>query len=249
MAKQRKMVSMEIDETSAVDHPAHKAEGWLVVKSADQSSLIDALEELVSEPEEEIVSEEVETEVEKKMHTDLDKANAYIAELEKKMAEMKMSYKKSEDAPEDLMKSADPVIQEMFAKAQAETESLRKALDAEREEKVVKEYIAKAEKWTNLNAQASEVGPMLRKMAALDENIANELEKLLDAANAQAESAGMFAELGTTKSLNGASALERVQSLAKAAVVAGEYKTVEQAVSGLIQQSPSLYAEYLAETR
>jgi hypothetical protein len=32
--QQRKLVAMEIQETSAVDHPAHLAEGWLVMKEA-----------------------------------------------------------------------------------------------------------------------------------------------------------------------------------------------------------------------
>ena len=35
MPKARKMVSLNIEETSGVDHPAHLTEGWLVIKSED----------------------------------------------------------------------------------------------------------------------------------------------------------------------------------------------------------------------
>ena len=35
MPKARKMVSLNIEEASGVDHPAHLQEGWLVIKSTD----------------------------------------------------------------------------------------------------------------------------------------------------------------------------------------------------------------------
>jgi len=41
MAKARKMVGLNIEETSGVDHPAHLHEGWLVIKS--ESSEVDNL--------------------------------------------------------------------------------------------------------------------------------------------------------------------------------------------------------------
>jgi len=247
--KQKKMVNMEIEETSAVDHPAHKAEGWVVVKSAESDSLMSALEELIGEDE--VPTDE---EVEKMKYTDLDKANKKIADMEAEMEKMKHSMKEMKkighDKDEDMMKSADPMIQEMFAKAQAETETLRKELATANEEKVQKSFVEKAAKWSNLNQKAEELGTMLRKVALVDESLVASLETMLEALNAQAESAEIFTELGTAKSATGnGSALDKVQSLAKAAVTNGEYKTVEQAVSALIMKSPSLYAEYLAETR
>lgn len=35
---QRKMVNIDVTETSGVDRPAHLAEGWVVMKSADKAS-------------------------------------------------------------------------------------------------------------------------------------------------------------------------------------------------------------------
>ncbi len=241
------MVNLEVEETSGVDHPAHKAEGWVVVKSADSESLTEALENLLGGT----MNEQTESaeDMEKKMYSDLEKANARIAELEDEMAKMKASMKKEETA-EDILKSADPMVQELFAKAAAEAAELRKALEVANEEKVVKSYVEKASKWTNLNQKAEDLGVMLRKVAAMDESVAEALETLLDAVNGQAESAAIFEELGTAKSVDSdGTAFGKVQSLAKAAVAQGEYKTVEQAISGLIAKNPSLYAEYLAETR
>jgi hypothetical protein len=73
---------------------------------------------------------------------------------------------------------------------------------------------------------------------------------MLDSVNAQAESAEIFEELGTQKSVDlSGSAFDKVQSLAKAAVTSGEFKTVEQAVAGIIAKNPDMYAAYLAEMR
>jgi len=248
--QQKKMVNLQVEETSAVDHPAHKAEGWVVVKSADQNSLLSALEELVGTNMEETMTEEVIAEVEKMKYTDLAAANKKIMEMEAEMEKMKASMKKEEATDDDLIKSADPMIQELFAKAAAQTEELRKELAQANEEKIQKAYVEKAAKWSNLNQKAEELGSMLRKVAAVDEELAGAVERMLDSVNAQAESAEIFEELGTQKSADlGGSAFEKVQSLAKAAVVNGEFKTVEQAVAGVIAKNPSMYADYLAEQR
>jgi hypothetical protein len=254
--RQKKMVNLEVDETSGVDHPAHKAEGWVVVKSADNASLAEALEELVGGTMSE--DQEITEEVAKKMYNDLEAANKRIVEMEDEMDKMrtemdKMRHgKKKMDKPsdEDMLKSADPVVQEIVAKAMAEAQELRKALDEANEEKIQKQYVEKAAKWTNLNEKSEVLGSMLRKVASFDTDVADALEGLLDAVNGQAESAAIFEELGTGMSGDSdGTALGRVQSLAKAAVEQGEYKTFEQAVSGLVAKNPSLYAEYLSETR
>ena len=39
----RKMVNLAIEETSGVDHPAHLAEGWLVMKAADPDDVVKAM--------------------------------------------------------------------------------------------------------------------------------------------------------------------------------------------------------------
>ena len=46
MPKARKMVSLNIEETSGVDHPAHLHEGWLVIKSDNLTSMDDLLSDL-----------------------------------------------------------------------------------------------------------------------------------------------------------------------------------------------------------
>ena len=49
MPKARKMVSLNIEEASGVDHPAHLHEGWLVIKSDNLTSMDDLLSDLKQE--------------------------------------------------------------------------------------------------------------------------------------------------------------------------------------------------------
>lgn len=49
MPKARKMVSLNIEEASGVDHPAHLQEGWLVIKSDNLTSMDDLLSDLKQE--------------------------------------------------------------------------------------------------------------------------------------------------------------------------------------------------------
>lgn len=49
MAKARKMVSLNIEEASGVDHPAHLHEGWLVIKSDNLTGMDDLLSDLNKE--------------------------------------------------------------------------------------------------------------------------------------------------------------------------------------------------------
>jgi hypothetical protein len=49
LARTRKMANLVIEETSGVDHPAHLHEGWLVMKSADESEVQRVLDESLTE--------------------------------------------------------------------------------------------------------------------------------------------------------------------------------------------------------
>jgi len=102
------MVNLAIEETSGVDHPAHLHEGWLVMKSANESEVQRVLDETLTEEDSTMedtktttITEEVE--VEKAMT--LEEAMAKIAELETKLASM--LEKALEKKPEDVYMKMD----------------------------------------------------------------------------------------------------------------------------------------------
>ena len=112
MAKARKMVSLNIEEASGVDHPAHLHEGWLVIKSDNLTGMDDLLsdlnkqdnnsdeslyqkgteEETMAQDDTQIVIDEAKTtpevEIDKAMHNGEDKKKMSYDDMMKKIADL-----------------------------------------------------------------------------------------------------------------------------------------------------------------
>ena len=250
--KTRKMVALKVLETSGVDHPAHLEEGWIVMKSADQGVSMNNEEIGMDESLEEAYIERV-VELEKALADSQDRVAALQAEVEK------MAYKGGEEDEEEemdeeetmkaLLKSVPDPVREVLAKAQSEAEAARAELRKEREIQRDREFVAKAAGWNHLTVDANEVGPALRRLSEVDVDLFSTIEKALEAANAQAESAAIFDELGRGSRPDDNDAYAKVHTLAKAAYDKGEFATIEQAISAMVVTHPELYAAYRAETR
>jgi len=298
MPKARKMVSLNIQETSGVDHPAHLQEGWLVIKSSD-SDVSNLLSDLAKNEntssdrlnqdgtEEEPMPQDeatVETTVETTEATVVEKdaladAQAKIKELEMKLGETmkelektKKMYgnmmdeedkkksmhdkddkkmKKSDD--EELIKSAPAEVQLIVAEMRkAADEALARATAAEevllkeRDERADAEAITKAKAWGHLPIEAEKIGPALRRLAGIDTDLAKAVEDMLNAVEAQAESANIFAEIGKSGTPTSGSAYEQLSSMAKA-VSETSGITFEQAFTNAVSQNTDLYSQYLNE--
>ena len=261
--KRRKMVNLNIEETSGVDHPAHLSEGWVVMKNATTEDV----QETFSEIEESNMTEEQELDQIVELQDALLKAEARIEELEKPAkavhgdmdedeADKKKKKKMMDDEDEDLMKAAPEAVrkmvddlraeaQEAMHKAQAATEELAK----ERIAKADAEAVARVKAWESLSLDADEVGPALRKLSEVDADLAKSIEGVLSSVNGQAESANIFAEIGNSNASTGTTAYESLSNLAKAAVEDGSAKTFEQAFVEVATANPDLYAQHLAEGR
>jgi len=242
-----KMVAIDVEETSGVDHPAHLVEGWVVVKAADPAAVAAALNPTV---EDTMPANDTDTKV-----TDLEKA---LADAQAEIAVLKaaaVAEPTAEPPLEDLLKSVPEPVREMLAKAQADADEARKVADEARAEvakarevEETRQWVAKAAAWTNLSLDAAEVGPLLRRLHAADADLAKAVEGILSAADATAESAALFTELGTSKATTG-DAYSQIETLAKARVAAGESPNLSQAIADLAVERPALYSAYLTEQK
>jgi uncharacterized small protein (DUF1192 family) len=171
MAKARKMVGLNIEETSGVDHPAHLQEGWLVIKS-ENSGVDDLLSDLQAnqEPDASLLTEETMPQDEKvelaapmaddgkekmsygdmeaqikKLTDELEKTKA---ELEKTKGKMKKADETDEvETVDSLIKSAPEPLRKMLASLEQEkTDALAKAAETEE--------VLKSERTTRANAEA-----------------------------------------------------------------------------------------------
>jgi myosin heavy subunit len=255
LARTRKMANLVIEETSGVDHPAHLHEGWLVMKSADESEVQRVLDETLTEEDsimEETTTAATDAQVEKAEMT-LEDAMKKIAELEGKLSEMEMSKeeKMSEsDETEDemeYMKSAPESVVKMIEDFKKQAETATEELRKEREAKADAEAIEKAKGFSNLNLDAEKVGPALRRLSTVDADLAKSVEDILTSVNAQAESANIFAEIGKSADFTTGDAYGRLTALAKSAVEEGNAKSFEQAFANAASSNPELYVQYRNE--
>jgi hypothetical protein len=252
----RKMVNLAIEETSGVDHPAHLHEGWLVMKSADESEVQRVLDETLTEEDsimEDTTTAATDAQVEKAEMT-MEDAMKKIAELEGKLSEMEMSKEsmpesesdKTEDEME-YMKSAPESVVKMIEDFKKQAETATEELRKEREAKADADAIEKAKGYTNLNLEAEKIGPALRRLSAVDSELAKSVEDILTAVNAQAESANIFAEIGKSADFTSGDAYGRMTAMAKSAVEDGSANTFEQAFASVASQNPELYVQYRNE--
>ena len=250
----RKMVNLSIEETSGVDHPAHLHEGWLVMKSAEESEVQRVLDESLTE-EDSIMEDTTTTATDEqvaKAEMTLEEAMAKIAELEAKLSEMEMAKgeePKSEvtEDEEDYMKSAPESVVKMIENFRKQAEEATAELKKERDAHADAEAVEKAKGWANLNLDAEKVGPALRRLSNVDADLAKSVEELLASVNAQAESAAIFAEIGKSADFKSGNAYERMTTLAKSAVEEGVAKSFEQALADVATKNPDLYSQYLSE--
>lgn len=255
MARTRKMANLVIEETSGVDHPAHLHEGWLVMKSADESEVQRVLDESLTEEdsqmEEKTTTATDALEVEKAEMT-MEDAMKKIAELEGKLSEMEMAKEKESESEKtedemDYMKSAPESVVKMIEDFKKQAETATEELRKEREAKADAEAIEKAKGFSNLNLDAEKVGPALRRLSTVDADLAKSVEDILTSVNAQAESANIFAEIGKSADFTTGDAYGRLTALAKSAVEEGNAKSFEQAFANAASSNPELYVQYRNE--
>lgn len=253
-SRARKMVNLDIEETSGVDHPAHLHDGWLVMKAADPSDVAAVLDSSLSK------EDSVEKSAQERMEAAeeaLRKAEERIAELEEQVAKAAdpVEGEATEEAAteEDMMKSAPEPVRAAFEamkkqadEAVAKAAEVEAVLKAERDARADEAAIAKAKGWAHLSLDAETVGKALRRLAETDETLAKSVEDVLSSVNAQAESANIFAEIGSPAAVSG-DAYSQMTSMAKAAVESGAAKTFEQAFADVATSNTDLYAQYLSE--
>ena len=257
MARQRKLVKLNIKETSGVDHPAHLTEGWVVMKSADASDLTAVLDEIrgdVEAPADEVVAESVETEI-SPVETPAGEELANFVSKEETMPNTPDVVIIPEAASEDeIIKAMPASIRKMLDESKATAEAAlfkaaasEAALIAERDARADEAAVVKASQWSSLNIDPTVVGPALRRLAETDTVLANEIVKALDSANAVAETSVVFSEIGSEAPVAADDAFAKMSNLAKAAVADGTSPSFEAALMAVAQSNPELYTQYLNE--
>jgi hypothetical protein len=165
-------------------------------------------------------------------------------EEEYKMRMKKMEEEKKMKKP---MEKSLESVEKAFAVEKARADEAVALLQKERDERADADAIAKAKNWNNLPLEAEKVGPALRRLALIDEDLTKSIEGILEAVNAQAKTSNLFAEIGKSVDSSATDAYDRLTALAKAAVESGVAPSFEVAMADAALANTDLYKQYLTE--
>ena len=161
-----------------------------------------------------------------------------ISELEKAVSEISVEEVEEEDA---ILKSADPVIQELVAKAQADADEAKAVAEAEKEARLSKEFSDKAGKFSNLPIEQEALASLLKKVAeTLEDEEFSALETMLNGVDSTIGKSSLFAEVGSSSESDSNGEIE---AIAKSLMT--EEITYEQAYEKALLDNPELYQRYL----
>ncbi|ALY10192.1 hypothetical protein SALGADO_24 [Arthrobacter phage Salgado] len=265
--KHRKMVGLNVVETSGVDHPAHLHEGWVVCKSAPAARVEDAFGSLNTTkeaPVPTIIKNAEGVEVTQEQY------DAVVAELAAKAeaeagagegggqepAPAAAAAEAAAPAPvvdEDAdfakaLASAPEAVQVFLAKAAADAKQAREDVQKERDARLDGEAITKSrETFKSLAFDHAKFAPAFRRMEAVAPDVAKAVSEVLKAAEGQLSEAGIITkELGTTATP--ATGTTKLDIAAADLVKSGVAPTHAQGIAKALELDPSLYAEFTAST-
>lgn len=262
MTQTRKMVNLNIAETSGVDHPAHQHEGWIVMKSAPAET-VGSLFGSLNKQEEAPVAEKTEAE-------QLAEANARIAELEAAAAAPSGTQEPAaagdgtnpapsatepaeasgEDALEKALTKMPEAIRKAFSAQAAALATATETIAKERDARLDSEAIVKSKGlFKAIAIDHDTVAPALRRVALVDADLAKSIETALSAADAQlASGTSLTKEVGKGGTGEGGdTALESINKAAAALREEDPKLTEPQAFVKALTANPELHAAYIAE--
>lgn len=181
------------------------------------------------------------------LQTQVEKAEAEITDLRTTLSK---SAPKDDEAQEEINKAllakADPAVRALIEKQQADLKAASDIAKAEREERLTREYIAKAEALPMLSEDKTTLASVLRAAAeALTPEQNETLTKVLSSANEHISQGNIFKSFGTGGGETTVS--KSVRSKAEDIRKVNPDLTIEQAEALVYEQNPDLYAQALSE--
>lgn len=246
------LLDLEVDRVDLVDEGANSQAFIKLYKRKELEANMDLQQILakmkpehaaVIQQELEKAKSEVPADVEKRLSElegdkqslteELAKANETIQGLEEVA-----KGKPAEQDFEDILKNADPAVQEVLKSLKAQKEAAEEATRQMLEKAKHEEAVAKAKELKSLPVEEDKLVEVLK-------SISPEVHEILKAAAKVVEDAGIFTEVGKRSTgHSGADAWTRIEKKAEEIKVRDGI-TFEAAVSKAIKENPELYKEYV----
>lgn len=167
----------------------------------------------------------------------IEKAEADLAEKDERIAKMQPT--DPEAAEKEMLSKADPALRSLIEKQQAAVKEAQEVAKAERDARLDREFLAKAETLPMIAEDKTALGGLLRRISeALSAEDAAAVEKTLKAANEAISKSNLFAEFGSG---GGETTISKsVEAKAEEIRKADPSLTREQAIAKAYDEDPSL---------
>ena len=154
----------------------------------------------------------------------------------------------------DPMSKADPALRDLIEKqaeevkkANERAEAAEELAKAERQQRLTREFVAKAQTMPMIAENPEELGSLLMDLNELDPSMGEKVEKLFKAANEGLRQGDLFGEIGRHGgSVTSSPAIEAAAEVAKQA---NPELTPEQAIAKAYEDNPALYDDEIREAR
>ena len=149
--------------------------------------------------------------------------------------------------PEEMQATVEAICKQHEAAVQKAAE-LEEILKAERDERLRRDFVEKAEKeFSNVPGTAAEIGILLKSLNDLDVEVAEKVENIFKAVDAQLSNSAALEEIGSPASDIEVSAWGKIEKQAEELITNGAVSSKAAAISKVLEINPALYSEYLKE--
>lgn len=189
---------------------------------------------------------------------DLEKKASKVDELEKRVQDLQTeldtlqknagagSDGKGDSDKQAVFKSLPEEVKKYIQDVEKRAKDAEEIAKKEREERITKEFIAKAAQFKAIAVKPEEFGPVLKSISEYNADVYSKLEAVLKAANEVVEKSKLFESIGKSTSESG-SVWAQIESKANEIVQKNASMTKEQAVAKILRENPNLYVAYQQE--
>jgi hypothetical protein len=178
----------------------------------------------------------------------LESANAELVESVEKLS--KQIDDSVEAESEEVLKSADPKLVAIVKGLEERATAAEAIAKAERDHRLLQEFVGKAATLNRLPVKAEEFGAVLKDVAdALTEEQFSAIWQVLSAANTNLSKSGMFAEIGKSTTVANDSTMSVIEKAAAALRQANPSLTREQSIARAVEADANLYTQYIREVK
>ena len=197
---------------------------------------------------------ELEEESEDEEASDKKKKKKETKKMDNSQSSASVSFSKRNDGsydlagvPEEMQATVEAICKQHEAAVQKAAE-LEEILKAERDERLRRDFVEKAEKeFSNIPGTAAEIGILLKSLNDLDVEVAEKVESIFKAVDAQLSNSAALEEIGSPASDIEMSAWGKIEKQAEELITKGVVSSKAAAISKVLEINPALYSEYLKE--